>query len=450
MTLDRTMTQHHPEAKDEAVEGTRPGNYFVSNYPPYAYWGPENCERARQALNHPPRPETPLGMYVHIPFCRKRCHFCYFKVYTGTNHDQVNEYVKRLLGELGIYLALPMIGGRGLDFLYFGGGTPSFLSREDIRLLFEGIRKRSDLSRIREITFECEPGTITRAKLETLHEVGVTRLSLGVENFDAHVLEINGRAHRTDEIYRAFEAAQDVGFDQINIDLIAGMLDETESNWTDTVSKAIELGPDSVTIYQMEIPFNTTIYKRMRDEGSLTAPVADWTVKRHWVDEAFKRFESAGYTVSSAYTVVKDPTRTRFMYRDLLWRGADLFSLGVASFSHVNGIHYQNHQDIETYQNTIDQGGLPIFRALEPTDDERLIREFILQLKLGTIDSTYFSEKFGVRIEDRFKDAIASLDSRGFLDRSDPGVQLTRDALLQVDGLLTQFFNPEHRDYRHA
>ena len=112
----------------------------------------------------------------------------------------------------------------------------------------------------------------------------MTRLSLGVENFDKHILEINGRAHRTDEIYRAYDYARSIGFPQINIDLIAGMVEETDENWRENVRKTIELLPDSVTIYQMEVPYNTGIYKEMKAEGKLTAPVANWHTKRGWVD----------------------------------------------------------------------------------------------------------------------------------------------------------------------
>ena len=128
---------------------------------------------------------------------------------------------------------------------------------------------------------------MTEKKLEKIREIGVTRLSLGVENFDDHILEINGRAHRGKEIERAYLAAKALDFPQINIDLIAGMMDETEDNWKRVVEKAISLDPECVTIYQMEVPFNTTIYKEMKENGKLTAPVADWQTKRRWVEYAF-------------------------------------------------------------------------------------------------------------------------------------------------------------------
>jgi oxygen-independent coproporphyrinogen-3 oxidase len=149
-----------------------------------------------------------------------------------------------------------------------------------------------------------------------------------VENFDDHILEINGRAHHSKEIARAYAYAREVGFPQINIDLIAGMVEETDQNWRENVRKTIDMAPDSVTIYEMEVPYNTTIYQRMKAEGKLIAPVADWETKRRWVHEAFAALERAGYTVASAYTAVKDKERTKFIYRDRLWAGADLLATG--------------------------------------------------------------------------------------------------------------------------
>ena len=128
------------------------------------------------------------------------------------------------------------------------------------------------------------------------------------------------------------------------------MLGETEDNWRRCVEKTLELEPDSVTVYQMELPFNTTISADvLKGTGQFSEHVASWSTKRRWVDEAFNALERAGYTVGSAYTAVKDPGRTHFIYRDRLWQGADLAGLGVASFGHINGVHLQNLDTWEGY-----------------------------------------------------------------------------------------------------
>ena len=429
---------------------TTVGNYFVSNYPPFSFWKPEDVGELYAALERPPVPGTPLGIYLHIPFCRKRCHFCYFRVYTDKDSAAIRSYLDAALKELSLYAGKPFIGGRKPNFIYFGGGTPSFLSVDQLKHLTNGMKALLPWDEAEEVTFEVEPGTLTDHKLKAIREMGVTRLSLGVENFDDHILEINGRAHHSKEIARAYAFARALDFPQINIDLIAGMVEETEANWRECVRKTIEMAPDSVTIYEMEIPYNTTIYKQMKAEGKLVAPVADWDTKRAWVNYAFAELEKVGYTVASAYTAVKDKQKTRFVYRDRLWAGADLLALGVASFGHIGGTHYQNQHDFDPYVSIMQSGRLPIYRALTPTDDERLIREFVLQLKLGRVSCDYFQKKFGVDIRVRFAAPMQTLKDWGFLSVEGDAVILNREGLLQVDRLLHEFFLPQHRNVRYV
>src|ERR1700722_5771192 len=323
------------------IEETTAGSYFVSNYPPYSFWSPAHVGDAYAALDRAPAPDTPLGIYLHIPFCRKRCHFCYFKVYTDKNAAEVEGYLDAAIQELTLYSRKPFLGGRKPRFIYFGGGTPSYISSRQLASLVERMKLLLPWDEAEEVAFECEPGTLTEGKLQVIKDLGVTRLSLGIENFDDQILKANGRAHASKEIDRAYHFARSIGFPQINIDLIAGMVGETPENWKECVRKTIALAPDSVTIYQMEVPYNTTLFQEMKVFGQDVAPVANWKTKRAWVGEAFAELEKAGYTVGSAYTAVRDPAKARFLYRDMLWAGADMLGLGVASFSHVQGTHFQ-------------------------------------------------------------------------------------------------------------
>ena len=225
---------------------------------------------------------------------------------------------------------------------------------------------------------------------------------------------------------------------------------ETEENWQDCIQKTIALDPDSVTIYQMEVPYNTGIFKEMKIMGQTTAPVADWKTKRRWVKDAFAAFEQAGYDVASAYTAVKRTKKAKFLYRDMLWAGADLIGVGVASFSHVGGTHFQNQHDWDPYLAAINRGELPLYRALTPNPEERMIREFVLQMKLGHVESAYFHRKFGVDIERRFEEPLQNLKDRGLLATDHGTLLLNRDGLLQVDRLLHDFFLPQHRTARYA
>ena len=431
---------------------TEVGSYFVANYPPFSVWTRDAVARdAVPALGQAPA-AVPLGLYLHIPFCRKRCHFCYFRVYTEKNADDVAAYLDLVVREWELYAKLPAVAGRPLNFVYFGGGTPSFLSTKQLKGLVDRLTAITPWNEAEEITFECEPGTLTASKLSAIRGMGVTRLSLGVENFDDHILELNGRAHRSPEIAVAYGFARSLDFPQINIDLIAGMLGETEENWRRCIVKSLELAPDSITIYQMELPFNTTISRDvLAGSGQFKEHVATWATKRRWVQGAFAALEQAGYHVGSAYTAVKDPSRTRFLYRDRLWQGADLVGLGVASFGHVNGVHIQNLDTWEAYGEALGRGALPLSRAYRPSHEERMIRELVLQLKRGSIRPAYFEDKYGVDVRTRFREPLASLDADGYLAAAgDEVVALSREGLLRVDTLLHRFFLPEHRQVRYT
>ncbi len=432
------------------AEETQAGNYFVSNYPPYSFWSADRRAEAYAALDRPPAPGTRLGVYLHIPFCRKRCHFCYFRVYTDKNADDIQHYLDAAVRELKLYAERPFLGGRKPDFVYFGGGTPSYLSVRQLTYLTEAMQAVLPWDEAEEIAFEGEPGTLTEPKMQAIRDMGVTRLSLGVEHFAEEILRLNGRAHGAKEIDRAYGFARAAGFPQINIDLIAGMMGDTDAGWQYSVERTIELAPESVTIYQMEIPFNTTIYQEMKAQGHEVAPVATWAKKRQWVSAAFDQLEAAGYTITSAYTAVRDPEHTKFVYRDQLWTGADLVGLGVASFSHVGGTHFQNEHNWAPYLDRLERGDLPIYRALTPTPDERTIRELLLQFKLGRVSSNYFRAKFGVELTERFAPAVERLREWGFLTVEEDQLRLNREGLLQADRLIHEFFLPEHRDARYA
>ncbi len=445
MTTEPEILQAEP-----TEEKTTVGNYFVSNYPPYSFWTADRVGEALAALDRSTTSDVPLGIYLHIPFCRKRCHFCYFKVYTDKDAAGIEDYLQAAVQELALYAQRPFIASRKPKFIYFGGGTPSYISSRQLSSVTERMKALVQWDDAEEVTFECEPGTLTESKLKVIKTVGVTRLSLGIENFDDHLLEINGRAHKSREIYQAYNFAKSLDFPQINIDLIAGMVGETTENWRSCVEKTIALAPDSVTVYQMEIPYNTTVFQEMKSRGETVAPVADWKKKREWVHNAFLELERAGYTIGSAYTAVRNPARTRFLYRDLLWKGADLIGLGVASFSHVGGTHFQNEHDWVPYLSRIREGRLPIYRALTTTPEERMIREFILQMKLGQVDTAYFQNKFAVNVLERFAQPLRGLQEQNLLSFGDDHLRLSRDGLLQVDKLLQQFFLPEHRNARYA
>ncbi len=150
---DTATTETHKTAPPLEKQ-TTVGNYFVSNYPPFSFWKPEDVPDYRAALNQAPKPGTPLGIYVHIPFCRKRCHFCYFRVYTDKNSSEIRNYIDAVLDEMRLYAKEAFIGGRKPNFVYFGGGTPSYLSEDQLRHLTDGMKELLPWDEVEEVTFE--------------------------------------------------------------------------------------------------------------------------------------------------------------------------------------------------------------------------------------------------------------------------------------------------------
>ena len=429
---------------------TEPGSYFISNYPPFSLWDRAHVPQALNALDRPAScPTASMGLYIHIPFCRRRCKFCYFRVYTNQNAQAIEDYVQAVIHELELVSRSAGVAGRQLLFVYFGGGTPSYLSSRQLKSLRDRMSAHVSWEHAREVTFECEPGTLSLDKVRTLREIGITRVSLGVENFDDDILQENGRAHLSPESLRAWDWIQQVGFPQVNIDLIAGMVGETDENWRRCIDRALELRPDNITIYQMELPFNTVYSREIREKG-LTSPVADWKKKREWVNSAMDRLTDAGYHISSGNELVLNPETDHFVYRDNVWRGCDLIATGVSSFGHFQGVHYQNLDAIEDYMAAVRDGKLPINRALTPTQRQLLIRELVLQLKEGRVETAPFQKKFGVDILKEFSEAFGNQKGAGFLKIGRDSVELTRRGMLQVDSLLPEYFEEEHRAVRYT
>ena len=442
---------------DDLLTDTEVGSVFVSNYPPYSFWKTGDVPAAHAALDAPVETETAvdLGLYIHIPFCRKRCKFCYFRVYVDKNASQIQEYLDGLSREIELYSQRPRIDSRPLKFVYFGGGTPSYISARHLKAFVKQATAALPWSEAEEIAFECEPGTLTEAKVEAIADIGVTRLSLGVENLNDAILAENGRAHLSREVYEVMPWIEARQFEQVNVDLIAGMTGETWESWRETVARTIDLGADSITVYQMELPYNTVFSKAISDGKRKELILADWQTKRQWHAYAFEQFAAVGYGQSSAYTMVRVREETgsnrSFVYRDALWRGSDMIGAGVASFSHMGGVHYQNVSSWEGYLGELEKGRLPIERALQITPAEQLTRQFILQLKLGCVNvkGDDFA-RFGVNVIGRFGPALESLQGEGMLTFGPDEVRLTPKGLLRVDQLLPLFYDENYRNSRYT
>lgn len=427
------------------------GNYFVSAYPPFSCWRKESAKDVEKLLtesNHS-QEEVPLGLYVHIPFCTVRCLYCYYLSYANKSDDLIDNYVETLIREAKLYGRFDSVAKRSVKFAYFGGGTPSVLSAVQITRLLEGVQRVLPWSAIEEVTFECSPNTIIYEKLQAMKDAGVTRISMGVQQLNDEILRQNGRVHLVSDVKRAYEMIAKVGFDVVNLDLIVGLVGESETTFMESLDRMIEMNPDSVTIYQLEIPKNTPLYHLYHNEKLETSP-APWDVKRARLARGFSRLERVGYRLRSAYTAARTSESQKFAYQDAQYRGADLIGMGASAFSYLDGCHYQNMTSVKAYLERVKMNQLPIERAYFLSDDERLVRELILQLKLGSLDRQYFVDKFNVDVFERFSDPIAHFEREKLIFKNGKKLNLTREGLLRVDHMLSAFYLPEHCGVRYS
>jgi oxygen-independent coproporphyrinogen-3 oxidase len=315
--------------------------------------------------------------------------------------------------------------------------------------MVDALRQLMSWDAAREVTFECAPRSVTADKIRFLRDSGVTRLSLGVQALDDAVLAANGRVHLAGDIERAWDIISRSGFAVRNLDLMVGLTQETDESFGRGLEQVIGLQPESVTLYQLEIPLNTRLYRSLQTSDAASHP-ADWETKHARLASAFRRLESAGYHIRSGYTAVRDPVRQPFVYQDEQYRGADLLGIGASAFSYLDGIGQQNVASLDGYLAARRRGDLPLWRGYVLSDEERMIREFVLQLKLGGADRAYFLDKFGQDVLRRFEEPLDEGLRRGWFAIDPKGITVTLEGLVRIDRLLPAFYRPEHQGIRYS
>jgi oxygen-independent coproporphyrinogen-3 oxidase len=441
MTDPGELDRSERSVTDERWEGS----YFVSTYPPFSCWDSASVPEVNEVLQGRGEcgPELPFGLYVHIPFCVQRCNYCYYLSSVDWSAGSVDRYLETVVRELSLYSRLPRFADRRPAFVYFGGGTPSVLSPAQICSFLSRLQAVLPWEGDAEVTFECAPASVTDSKVHALHENGVTRLSLGVQQLNDAVLAANGRVHREQDVQQAFAAARQVDFDIVNLDLMVGLIGETDQSFDQSLERIVEMAPDSVTIYQLEVPRNTPLYHSVL-RGEVCPGPPPWPMKRSRLKRGLARLEAAGFALRSAYAATR-PGKQRFLYQDLQYRGADLLGIGASAFSYVAGVHFQNLVPIGDYGASLQRDEPAVRRAHRMTAEERLVREFVLQLKLGEVDTAQLGHKFDVDVRARFAEVLTEFASAGWLQVHPGAIVLTRDGLLRVDRMIRSFYLPQHR-----
>jgi oxygen-independent coproporphyrinogen III oxidase len=403
----------------DTSELTRRG--FVINYPHFRHW---RREAGAEGLS-----PKPLNIYVHLPYCLQRCAYCHFKTTTlrKTQMSEIDRYVSALCREIDLASARFRLRERQTISVYFGGGTPTLLSGDNIDRIMETLRRNLTLDDI-EINFEAEPVSLNRRKADILKRHGVNRINLGIQSFCDEIVFRTGRRDTEKQAREAIEIALSTGA-VVNIDLISGLLGETPETWAYSIRRALETGAPSITIYKLEVYANTEYYAELRRQNiSLPSDDEELEFARH----AFDQLYAAGYEPVNFFTFTKGGGSVQ-RHITTKWQGTDVYAFGSSAFGTLGNWAYQNTLELDRYAELVEQGVLPIFRGYVYNALELMTRDVILGMKLVRFDRRAFMARHGLDVMRLCGPAIRKLEDDEFLTVDDEAIVLSRKGILYGD-----------------
>lgn len=378
-----------------------------------------------------------MELYLHIPFCEKKCSYCDFLSAPASRSVQ-ESYVSALLRELGEKAGEHQ--GRTVQTVFFGGGTPSVISAGAIARLMEEIAKRFSLAEDAEITLECNPGTLSREKLAIYKGCGVNRLSLGVQSANDRELSMLGRIHTYSDVLESYELARKAGFQNINLDLISGLPGQKVKDFEKSVKTLLRLRPEHLSVYSLLIEEGTHFYKlygddeRTRQSGEKPALLPDEETERAMYHGTRKLLQENGYL----HYEISNFAKPGFECRHNLgyWRRTDYLGLGLGAASLVDNVRFRNTRELTDYlkydfsrqdEETIDYNGR--------------MEEFVfLGLReISGVKKSDFYERFGTSMRNVYGTVIDAMVEKGLLVETDRSVRLS-DAGLDVANYVMAHF----------
>ena len=344
-----------------------------------------------------------IGLYIHIPFCKKKCEYCDFKSYAG-QEALIDEYIKWLNYEIELVGKSNQADyENGLDKLavvntiYIGGGTPSFIEEKHIKEILDAIKKNYvfpiNLEEKVEVTIEVNPGTVNEEKLKTYKASGINRLSIGLQETHNEILKNIGRIHTYQDFLETYQTARKVGFDNINVDLMLALPGQSIENLSESVDRIIKLNPEHISVYSLIIEEGTPFYKKYMN-NELKLPEDEIERKMYWLVK--NKLEEAGYKHYEISNFAKPGYESK--HNLACWNQEEYIGLGVSAHSYTNNLRYSNIDNIPTYVQNLKSGKDYLNLVVhEKQTKESKMKEFIM-LGLRKIDGVYiqsFKEKFG-------------------------------------------------------
>jgi oxygen-independent coproporphyrinogen-3 oxidase len=379
---------------------------------------------------------NPAGIYIHIPFCVSRCHYCNFA--TG---GYQSELVRRYLVALGNEIERAVISSiRGcqmdmVDTVYFGGGTPTTLTIDQFSSIVTLCRRNFGFSQGLEMTSEANPGSVTLDYLQCLRAIGVNRLSFGVQSFDDRELQMIGRTHTADEAREAIKSARAAGFENVSIDLIAGLPEQKLDTWKRNLTEAFALAPDHLSVYLLELYQDAPLLHRI-ERGELRAIDDELTVEMYFMlmDEA----EKEGYE----HYEISNWARPGFASRHNLkyWTGAPYWAFGVSAAGYDGRSRWSNTRNIHEYLERIERGQSPVAESVDLDSDDRQSENLFLRLRLKEgVNLREHQERFGVDVAARYQAELSRLRDADLIELVDDNLAISRKGKVLANEVFAAF-----------
>lgn len=382
-----------------------------------------------------PTQEDPAGIYVHIPFCIKKCSYCDF--FSITDLSYTDNFIRALMQEMS------MIRNDSLQFdtLYIGGGTPSLLGVRPVNQIIGAAHQFFEMLPDTEITMEINPGTANLDRLKGYQDAGVNRINVGVQSFQLENLKFLGRLHSNKDAERVIKQAQQAGFVNIGLDLIYGIPGQTPKAWLNDLKTATDLGPDHLACYMLTYEAGTPMARNLQTgrfrpmPEDLSADLFETTIS-FLNDAGYVHYEISNFARSTSNEV--EPKRSR--HNQKYWSFVPYLGLGPSAHSFIEPVRWWNYRSVKNYIQELEAGRLPLEDREVLTSEQRMLEAIYLGLRQADgIDINGFHRRFGVHFTDLFEKTIADLGKRRFVIMTRNRCALTRKGMLFLDSIASMF-----------
>lgn len=359
-----------------------------------------------------------IGLYIHIPFCIKKCNYCDFVSY-NKNGQMIDLYTEALIKEMGMYRT--SLHDYKVKTIFIGGGTPSILDIKKMDEIIKHIYKNFNMQKDIEFSMESNPGTLTKEKLKYYNSVGINRLSIGLQSFNDEILKFIGRIHSKEDFIENYYSAREAGFKNINIDLMYGLPNQDLEDWESTLNQAVELQPEHVSAYSLKIEEGTAFHK-LFDEGKLSLP--DDEGDRAMYHLGINMLNKSGIKQYEISNFSKEEYEC--MHNLIYWNNEEYLGLGVSAHSYLNKNRFSNSANINEYINSINNKKLPVVTEEKKDRKDEITETIFLGLRLNNgLDLEKFKHRFKLSIFELYGEKIDRLIELGLLTVEENHIKLT-------------------------